>query len=481
MIKTVTLTANEVMAVELMGGCHAKIENRGTSTIYVSKSEDVAAGADGTMAVSASATKYMKDAASYTKTGDTFDYFGTIYIVSSEDGIAEIETSDYFFNEKNSSKGGGGGDIPSDVYTKDEVDTKLGGKVDKISGKGLSANDFTTAEKTKLAGLNNYDDSALQTAVSKKVDKISGKGLSTNDFTTAEKNKLAGLSNYDDTAIRVLIADKADKEAGKSLVSDTEIERLANVHNYDDTALQQAVGNKVGFTDWARSDRGGVVKVMSSNGISASNGVLMTYPATSTNDYAGEGDIRKPITPRYLNIAMEQYGINSKNQIADMQGEFQFENLIENYTIPKSYTHKGITFTTNSDGSITVTGQSTATYSTGAIIRNINIEHRKYYLTGCPDGGSDITFRLATVLGSFSTGIDVDYGEGTVVDNTDGKYDSGGLGVMMVIYPGINFTENPVTFRPMLIPGDKPYHRYESMVNTRAALRRDIDAIIALM
>ena len=29
-----------------------------------------------------------------------------------------------------------------------------------------------------------------------KVDKVSGKGLSTNDYTTAEKNKLAGLSNY---------------------------------------------------------------------------------------------------------------------------------------------------------------------------------------------------------------------------------------------------------------------------------------------
>lgn len=29
-----------------------------------------------------------------------------------------------------------------------------------------------------------------------------GKGLSTNDYTTAEKNKLAGLQNYDDTSIR---------------------------------------------------------------------------------------------------------------------------------------------------------------------------------------------------------------------------------------------------------------------------------------
>lgn len=37
--------------------------------------------------------------------------------------------------------------------------------------------------------------SSLTSTVSNKVDKVSGKQLSTNDFTTAEKNKLAGLSN----------------------------------------------------------------------------------------------------------------------------------------------------------------------------------------------------------------------------------------------------------------------------------------------
>ena len=36
----------------------------------------------------------------------------------------------------------------------------------------------------------------LQANIDGKVDKIEGQGLSTNDFTTAEKNKLAGLSNY---------------------------------------------------------------------------------------------------------------------------------------------------------------------------------------------------------------------------------------------------------------------------------------------
>ena len=37
-------------------------------------------------------------------------------------------------------------------------------------------------------------DAALSTGLSTKVDKVEGKGLSTNDFTTAEKNKLAGIA-----------------------------------------------------------------------------------------------------------------------------------------------------------------------------------------------------------------------------------------------------------------------------------------------
>lgn len=93
-----------------------------------------------------------------------------------------------------------------DYATAAALTSGLAGKVDKVTGKGLSAEDYTTAEKTKLAGLSNYDDgairasiSALDSAVTGKVDKVAGKGLSTNDYTDGEKTLVATIPSKADT------------------------------------------------------------------------------------------------------------------------------------------------------------------------------------------------------------------------------------------------------------------------------------------
>lgn len=81
-------------------------------------------------------------------------------------------------------------------FTKEEVEEKLSHKVDKISGKQLSTNDYTTDEKTKLAGLNNYDDSEL-------------------------RNKVNALHNYDDTQVRTDIGTLQNRAT--SLEADTSV------------------------------------------------------------------------------------------------------------------------------------------------------------------------------------------------------------------------------------------------------------------
>lgn len=48
----------------------------------------------------------------------------------------------------------------------EEVSAALKDKVDKVSGKQLSTEDFTSALKAKLEGLSNYDDTTLANAIS---------------------------------------------------------------------------------------------------------------------------------------------------------------------------------------------------------------------------------------------------------------------------------------------------------------------------
>ena len=49
----------------------------------------------------------------------------------------------------------------AEYYKKSEVDNLLNNKVDKVEGKGLSTEDFTTELKNRLNSLENYDDTAL--------------------------------------------------------------------------------------------------------------------------------------------------------------------------------------------------------------------------------------------------------------------------------------------------------------------------------
>ncbi|NEM18327.1 hypothetical protein G3V96_26705, partial [Escherichia coli] len=137
------------------------------------------------------------------------------------------------------------------------------GKVDTVTGKVLSSNDYTNAEKTKLAGLANYSDvaitarvataeadiDALETAMATKQAKETGKGLSTNDFTDDYKTKLEGLQNYDDVPLQMLVLNsleqKVDKVEGKTLSTNdyttAEKNKLAGLANYNDVPLQTAL------------------------------------------------------------------------------------------------------------------------------------------------------------------------------------------------------------------------------------------------
>ncbi len=88
------------------------------------------------------------------------------------------------------------------TQVKQSVATLGTSKVDKDGDKVLSEVNFTKVYEDKLKVLNNYDDTEVKanletvnTTLSTKVDKVDGKGLSTEDYTTEEKANLTALAD----------------------------------------------------------------------------------------------------------------------------------------------------------------------------------------------------------------------------------------------------------------------------------------------
>ncbi|MFI3135535.1 MAG: hypothetical protein QX197_02035 [Methylococcaceae bacterium] len=137
------------------------------------------------------------------------------------------------------------------TYTKTETDTRI----QAVVGVAPLALDTLAEIATQLAS----DESAaaaLVTTVATKVDKVTGKGLSTEDFTAGEKTKLAavtGTNTGDQVIPTTLPASDVSawaKAATKPTYTATEV-GLANVNNTTDllkpisTATQTALNLKV--------------------------------------------------------------------------------------------------------------------------------------------------------------------------------------------------------------------------------------------
>ena len=144
---------------------------------------------------------------------------------------------------------GGGGGITSEtdpIFSEspaagitDKDISSWDNKVDKVDGKQLSTEDFTTLLKQKLDGLSNYDDSAIQESVSKLRTDLDT--LVSGDTTTAIKTfneVIAFLNGIEDSenldsiiaSIEQQIADKQD--------SITDLETIRSGAALGATALQ---------------------------------------------------------------------------------------------------------------------------------------------------------------------------------------------------------------------------------------------------
>lgn len=173
-----------------------------------------------------------------------------------------------------------------------DLTTELNKKVDKVEGKSL----ISDTEITRLASVKNYDDAAIKadiakkadaaamsTALEGKVDKVDGKGLSTNDYTTAEKEKLAGLSNYDDTDIKASLANKANSDdVYTKTAMDTELGKKA-----DKTTVEELTTTVNGKANKATTIAGyGITDAYTKSEVDAKVASVYKYKGSVANEAA---------------------------------------------------------------------------------------------------------------------------------------------------------------------------------------------------
>ena len=133
---------------------------------------------------------------------------------------------------------GGGGDLSS-YYTKTETNTLLEDKVDKEVGKALSSNDYTSEEKTKLASLENYDDTALAARVSDNedaIDILNGDSTVNGSVDTKVASCLSDSKSYTDTSVRNAIKQTAIACDSKPSISGTIITYQKDGNTYNITS-----------------------------------------------------------------------------------------------------------------------------------------------------------------------------------------------------------------------------------------------------
>ncbi len=348
------------------------------------------------------------------------------------------------------------------------LETTLAEKVDKVEGKGLSANDYTDEEKSKVITAYetsevNKDNlsylegtyvghegriSTLETSVDtlnttmnnayselnglwndieRKVDKVEGKGLSTNDYSNEEKTKVS------DTHNRVF--------------------GLGGI----DTIWEEVGGLNSKFYGLA-SDLSEKVDKVEGKGL-------------STNDYTDEekalvnGNVLKGEASGNI---VSLYDISSVAH--NVKTSVYSSNCIPYPHYSTTLSSKGITFTDNGDGTVTANGTANGTEAGAAYYfcvsnsKPIPFKAGTYTISGAPEGSAYNKYCLAVgwqrTLGG-DRKVEYVFSNGkTVKWSHDGYID-----VAVVVYGGTS-VENLV-FKPKIEPGTKAteYTPYVSNVN----------------
>lgn len=409
------------------------------------------------------------------------------------------------------------------IPTSKAVDTALSGKVDKETGKGLSTNDYTTAEKTKLAGIaegaevnvqsdwnqttTNADDyiknkPTLGTAAAKNAtdtynatgdDVTTGKAVAAALATLPEPMIFKGSLGTGGTITTLPTASSSNKgyvykvitagtyasqtaKVGDTFISDGSVWVL--IPSGDEpsgTVTNVAVANSGGLTvSGSPITSSGTITVGHSNSVTAkTSSSLKKFTYDAHGHVTGSSELStaesNALASGIDSTKVEQISTN-ENNISYYQ-ENGSKNALDCTlktlkTLNSNWTdnvcnQNGVNYTVNNDGSITVSGTSAAGDSYFKLSNGVNIGDCK--LTGCPSGGGSQRYMIYV-----STPDKADTGSGNTYTGNSGS-------VYIIVRTAIG-TVTDLVFKPMISPADMD-STYQQYAPSNAELYAMIQAL----
>lgn len=292
---------------------------------------------------------------------------------------------------------------------------------------------------------------------------------------TAQQNAinsaLSTAKDYTDTKVANLVG-----AAPETLDTLEEVAQALAENDDVVEALNNAIGSKASQIDFNNHKEAAVTNEAGSHGFRYYEGKLQAHI------YDEESQTLKWVTVPGSGLSYDNSnsGVNSDNvqgaidDVVRTIGYVKTKNLLPNIT--KSVVNLGLTFTYNSDGTVTVNGTATEDYwydLCHRITSPITLKKISYILSGCANGGSDSGYYMAVIKTVNGSGEEIakDYGNGvsfTLNEDTN-------VGAFIFVKKGT--TVNNLVFKPMLRYASIADDSYEPYVPSVKSLICDVEVI----
>ena len=312
------------------------------------------------------------------------------------------------------------------------------------------------------AALDLVDELALE--ISNKVDKVPGKGLSTEDYTTNEKEKLSGLTQYTDAMAKSTVYG-----LGTSIASNADLDSYTTPGVYNCTP---SVATTLAHCPTNQSLR---LEVKNFASASSYEQTIITPENTTTGEVLIYRRLMLSGTWKpWVKYVSSEVIDDSVGAVANTGAK----NLLK--TTITSGSKNSITYTVNSDGTITLDIPSSHGTSTTEITVRANaappstMVGKSLVLSGCPSGGSSTTFRmiLQNTTSGYST-LATDEGNGSSAFTVSSNITQ--MRLMLMVYK--DCPAMTVTIKPMIRDANIKDDTYEPYAPTNRELYEMILAL----